>query len=68
MQALIGLALGLVQEAFAAYDVVPFGLKPDDFAAFAMAQFEQRLTRVEKARRQTVEEVVRGEGFEEQAD
>ena len=68
MQALVGVALGLVQETFAVYDVVPFGLKPEDFVAFAMAQFEHRLTRVEKARRQTVDDVLRGEGFEDSAD
>ncbi len=64
MQALLGPSLGLVNEAFAPYEVVPFGLKPEDFVQFALGQFELRLARVEKARRQTVDEVLRGEGFE----
>jgi ribonucleoside-diphosphate reductase beta chain len=64
MQALIQLSLGLINETFAAYEVVPFGLKVEDFLQFAMTQFEHRLTRVEKARRQTLDEVMRGEGFE----
>jgi len=64
MQALVQLAMGLINETFAAYEVVPFGLKLEDFLQFAMGQFEQRMTRVEKARRQTIEEVMRGEGFE----
>jgi ribonucleoside-diphosphate reductase beta chain len=64
MQGLVTLAMGLINETFAAYDVVPFGLTVEDFLQFAMSQFEQRLTRVEKARRQTLEEVMKGEGFE----
>jgi ribonucleoside-diphosphate reductase beta chain len=64
MQHLVQLAMGLINETFAAYQVMPFGLKVEDFLQFAMGQFEQRMTRVEKARRQTLEEVMRGEGFE----
>jgi ribonucleoside-diphosphate reductase beta chain len=67
MEALVKVSIGMVEEAFAAYDVVPFGLKPEDFVTFAMGQFEQRLARVEKARRQTLEEVMRSDGFEVQA-
>jgi ribonucleoside-diphosphate reductase beta chain len=64
MQALLGVALGVVEESFTAYEVVPFGLLPEHFVTFAQAQFGQRLTRVEKARRQTVEEIMHGEEFE----
>jgi ribonucleoside-diphosphate reductase beta chain len=64
MQELVQLALGLINETFSAYDVVPFGLKVEDFLQFAMGQFEQRLHRVEKARRQTIEEILRDESFE----
>jgi ribonucleoside-diphosphate reductase beta chain len=67
MQELMPLTLESVEEVFAAYDVVPFGLQRDDFMAYAMTQFQNRLTRIEKARQQTVDEVLDGEAFEETA-
>lgn len=68
MQGLLELSMGLINETFMAYEVVPFGLKVEDFLQFAMTQFEHRLTRVEKARRQSLDEVMRGEGFEVAAE
>ena len=51
-------ALGVVAETFAAYDVVPFGLRMEDFADFALSQFGKRLARLEKARAQSLDEVL----------
>lgn len=48
---LLPLALGVVQEIFEAHQPMPFGLVPDDFLGFAMAQFERRLARLERVRR-----------------
>jgi ribonucleoside-diphosphate reductase beta chain len=48
---LLPLALGVVQEIFEAHQPMPFGLAPDDFLGFAMAQFERRLARLERVRR-----------------
>jgi ribonucleoside-diphosphate reductase beta chain len=51
-------ALGVVAETFAAYDVVPFGLKMESFANFALSQFGKRVARLEKARGQSLAEVL----------
>jgi ribonucleoside-diphosphate reductase beta chain len=64
MQALLELTIGMINELFSAYEAVPFGLRVEDFLQFSMNQFEQRMKRVEKARHQTLEDVMRGEGFE----
>jgi hypothetical protein len=37
--------------------VVPFGLKPEDFVDYAMAQFQKRIERVAKARGKTLEQI-----------
>ncbi len=52
MNALVGPAVAVVTEAFAAYppDRIPFGLDPADFSAYAMGQFQRRLARLERAR------------------
>lgn len=65
MQELMPLTLGIVEEVFSAYEVVPFGLNRDDFMTFAMTQFQNRLTRIEKAREQTIEEILGGEALED---
>jgi ribonucleoside-diphosphate reductase beta chain len=51
-------ALAIVAEIFAAYDVVPFGLTMDEFADFALGQFGRRVARLEKARAQSLAEVL----------
>ena len=51
-------ALAIVAEIFAAYEVVPFGLTMDEFADFALAQFGRRVARLEKARAQSLAEVL----------
>ncbi|MBI5669217.1 MAG: R2-like ligand-binding oxidase [Chloroflexi bacterium] len=50
MNALLMPAIGVLNEAFACYDPVPFGLQLDDFTNFAMMQFQKRVARLEKAR------------------
>ncbi len=59
MERLLPLALQVVDEAFSAYDPVPFGLDPGAFAEFAQDQFRRRFSRIEKARRQSLAEVYR---------
>lgn len=58
MERLLDPALEVVEEVFAAYEVMPFGLCLEEFTEFAVDQFRRRLVRVEKARGQTLEEVV----------
>lgn len=53
-------ALGVVGEIFASYEEMPFGLELDVFTEFAMTQFQRRLTRIEKARGQTLDAVLHG--------
>lgn len=50
-------ALGIIKDAFALYDPVPFGLREDDFLNYATLQFTKRRERIMKARGQTLEEV-----------
>lgn len=61
MGELTGPALGLIQEVFAAYDPMPFGLRAEDFLGFAMGQFQARLERIERARRQSLDDVLRSD-------
>ncbi|RVU48045.1 R2-like ligand-binding oxidase [Lujinxingia sediminis] len=58
MNHLLPLALGMIDEMFAAYDELPFGLSMDDFVTFATTQFQKRYERVAKAREQDLEEIV----------
>jgi len=44
-------ALGVVKEIFQPYDVVPFGLRQEDFVSYALQQFQARLRRLDGARR-----------------
>jgi len=41
-------ALGVVEETFALYDPMPFGLVLDDFLGFATSQFSKRMERIER--------------------
>lgn len=59
MNLLLPPAIGVIGDAFACYDVVPFGLVEDDFVDYAMSQFTKRFERLEKARGVTLEEVNR---------
>ena len=57
MNSLLPLAIGVIGDAFARYEVVPFGLVEEDFINFAMDQFSKRFARLEKARGQSLEEI-----------
>lgn len=55
---LLPLAMGIVAEVFEPYPVPPFGLRLEEFADFALSQFGKRVARLEKARAQTLAEVL----------
>jgi ribonucleoside-diphosphate reductase beta chain len=59
MNSLLPSAIGVIGDAFAAYDVVPFGLVEDDFVNYAMSQFTKRFERLEKAKGASLEEINR---------
>ena len=59
MNTLLPSAIGVVGDAFAAYEVVPFGLVEDDFVNYAMSQFAKRFERLEKAKGATLDEINR---------
>lgn len=50
MNTLLPAAVGVIGDTFAAYEVVPFGLKEEDFIEYAMDQFSKRFARLENAR------------------
>jgi ribonucleoside-diphosphate reductase beta chain len=52
-------ALGIIGELFQRYDPVPFDLSPDLFVDFALAQFQKRVERLEKARGASMAEIYR---------
>ncbi len=58
MNALFPLALGMVDEVFEPYDPVPFGLEKEQFVEFATSQFQKRYQRINRARDQSLEEIV----------
>jgi ribonucleoside-diphosphate reductase beta chain len=58
MNALLPAALSVVGETFEPYEVMPFGLRVEDFTDFALSQFGKRVARLEKARGQTLAEVM----------
>ena len=59
MNSLLPSAIGVIGDAFAAYDVVPFGLVEDDFVNYSMSQFTKRFERLEKAKGATLDEINR---------
>jgi ribonucleoside-diphosphate reductase beta chain len=58
MNELLMPALGVIGDAFAQYDPMPFGLVEADFVEYASSQFEKRLTRLERARTLSLEEIM----------
>ena len=62
MSTLLTPAIGVVNELFdyqeALHGEVAFDLKRDDFVDYAVTQFQKRMDRIEKARSQTVEEIL----------
>ncbi|KAA3645411.1 MAG: R2-like ligand-binding oxidase [Chloroflexi bacterium] len=59
MNGLLYPAIGVIGDAFAAYEVVPFGLKEEVFVDYAMDQFQKRFQRLEKARGASLDEIYR---------
>ncbi|MEM8997882.1 MAG: ribonucleotide-diphosphate reductase, partial [Acidobacteriota bacterium] len=59
MGTLLPTAIGVINELFATYDELPFGLELEAFTDFAMGQFQRRFRRIERARRQTLGEVLK---------
>jgi ribonucleoside-diphosphate reductase beta chain len=59
MNTQLPLAIGVIGDTFARYEVVPFGLVEEDFVNFAMAQFSKRFERLEKAKGATLDEINR---------
>lgn len=59
MNSLLPFAIGVISDAFACYEVVPFGLVEDDFVDYAISQFTKRFTRLEKAKGVSLEEIDR---------
>jgi ribonucleoside-diphosphate reductase beta chain len=57
MNELFPLAMEMIHEIFAAYEVVPFGFRLEDFAEIAVTNFGRRMQRIERARGQTLDEV-----------
>jgi ribonucleoside-diphosphate reductase beta chain len=58
MSRLITVAIQHIQDTLSVYDPVPFGLTADQFAEYGMAQFQKRIQRIERAREQTLEDVL----------
>ena len=52
-------AMGVIDEAFSCYDVMPFGLEMDTFSTYALGQFQKRLERLEAARGRSLAEIER---------
>lgn len=52
-------ALGIISDAFACYDPIPFGLQEEEFVNYALDQFQKRIGRIEKARGASLEEIQR---------
>jgi ribonucleoside-diphosphate reductase beta chain len=59
MNSLLPFAIGVIGDAFAAYEVVPFGLVEDDFVTYAMSQFTRRFERLERAKGAGLDEINR---------
>ena len=57
MNTLLPSAIGVIGDAFARYEVVPFGLVEDDFVNYAMSQFSKRFERLEKAKGASLDEI-----------
>lgn len=59
MGTLLEPALGVVDEVFASYEEMPFGLVLEEFTDFARQQFGRRMERIEMARCQSLDEILR---------
>lgn len=57
MNEMLPLALGMIDEIFASYDELPFGLELSTFVNYATVQFQKRYARIERAREQSIDEI-----------
>jgi ribonucleoside-diphosphate reductase beta chain len=57
MQELLEPAVQLVSEAYERYSEIPFGIDPREMEQFAQTQFEHRMTRIAKAREQSLQDI-----------
>jgi ribonucleoside-diphosphate reductase beta chain len=57
LNAMIGPALGVIDDLFTLYDPMPFGLTVDEFASYALMQYQKRYSRLAAARGRSLEEV-----------
>lgn len=58
---LIPVATGIIEQSLSPYgDDVPFGVSMDHFIEFSLSQFQKRAQRIERARTQTIDEVLYG--------
>ncbi len=58
MNMLLPLAVNVVVEGYSMWDEIPFGLDPNHFQEYAIDQFQKRFARIQKARNQSIAEVV----------
>jgi ribonucleoside-diphosphate reductase beta chain len=59
MNTLLMQAVAIINEIFALYDPMPFGLKVDDFVNYAMMQYQKRYARLEKVRGASLDDIYR---------
>ena len=59
MNMLLPSAIGVIGDAFARFEVVPFGFKEEDFINYEMSQFSKRFERLEKAKGASLDEINR---------
>lgn len=59
MNDLLPAAIGVIGDAFAQYDPIPFGLVESDFVDYALLQFQKRVDRLERAREASLGDVYR---------
>lgn len=57
LNAMIGPALGVIDDLFTLYDPMPFGLTVNEFANYALMQYQKRYSRLAAARGRSLEEV-----------
>jgi|GEM_PF-4585807 len=55
---LLLLALNVLKEGYEMWDVIPFGMDPAVIYAYALDQFPKGYQRIEKARNQSIAEVM----------
>jgi ribonucleoside-diphosphate reductase beta chain len=58
MNSLLIPALGVIDEVFACYETIPFGLDMEEFANYASMQFGKRFARLEAARGASLDAVI----------